>query len=73
MINNGSSASVIILLEMYITYRYLLLMAYITVWDAAIDTRHVQIVLLSGGRESLDTMSCSFFGECAEVCHFQDR
>ena len=44
----------------YITHRYFLSMTPITVWDGAINTIHIQIVLFYGGRESVDTMGCYF-------------
>ena len=66
--NYDTSVSVIILLDIHITHRCLLLMAYVTVWDGAVITIHIQIVLFNAGWESVDTMDC-YFGECATVCH----
>ena len=62
--NNETSVSVIILLDNYITHGGLLLMAYIAVWDGAVNTIYIQMILFYGGRESVDIMECY-----ALVCH----
>ena len=44
----------------YLTHRCFSLMTHITVWDGAVNTIHIQIVLFYGGRETIDTMGCYF-------------
>ena len=58
--NNETSFSVFILLDIYITHGHDLLTAYVTVWDGAVNTIFIKIVLFYGGRESVDTMGCYF-------------
>ena len=57
----------------YITHRCFLSMTYITVWDGAVNTIYIQIILFYGGRESVDTIG-SYFLENVQWCAiYQDR